>query len=922
MLRITASTSSEGAKRYFGGSLTRSDYYIDGQEIAGQWGGEGAARLGLDGEIDQQSYFSLCDNLSPDTGEQLTPRIKDKRRVGYDFTFSVPKSVSVLYEFSGDERILDAFRQSVEETMEQLESEMKTRVRADGRDEDRVTGNMAWAEFIHFTSRPVDGVPDPHLHAHCFAFNTTYDAEEGRWKAGQFGDIKRDATYYEAAFDARLAHRLTELGYRTERDQSYSFEVAGLPESLVDKFSRRRNQIEQQAAGLGVTDPEGKHRIGAHGREHKAEDKSRTELREGWRSRLSPEENEALRTVMSGDSTGGSAMGPAEALGYALAHSLERSSTLSEKRIKAEALRHGAGAFLPEALDKTPWDRDVLKREVDGQTFVTTRDILREESRMLRFAREGRARYAPLSNDAQAVSTLTGEQKDAALHVIGSRDRVTGVRGGAGTGKTRMMTATIAAIEQDGNTKVFVFAPSSQASRGVLKAEGFAHATTTEQLLGDEALQEQVRGQVLWIDEAGMLGCRDMTRLFDLAQRQDCRVILSGDYRQHAAVGRGDAFRLLESEAGIPFAELRRIHRQKDTRYRQAVEALSRGTEKDAAAGFAQLERMGAIVEAQGEERHARLVSDYLQAIRSKRTALVIAPTHREGDQLTAEIREAMKENGRLSREEHVLAALTPLHWTEAERADARHYATGQVVQFSKGTTGFARGEKVTVQKRDGERVIVAHRNGTQAPLPLDQADRFQLYQSYDIAVSRGDTIRITRNGTIESHGRKPKERLNNGATYSVAGFTPDGDVRLSNGWTLPQEYGHLTHGYVDTSQASQGKTADRVFIAVGDESLKAANRAGWYVSVSRGREQVRVYTEDAEALKLAVQKSSDRLSATEMMQAQAPPRVPPAREAHERHRRLAHLRTYCPDAGSTPRATWRQRVADASPTRETRRDH
>jgi len=917
MLRITASTSSEGAKRYFGGSLTRSDYYIDGQEIAGHWGGEGAARLGLDGEIDQRSYFSLCDNLRPDTGEQLTPRSKDKRRVGYDFTFSVPKTVSVLYELSGDERILDAFRQSVQETMEQLESEMKTRVRVAGKDEDRITGNLAWAEFIHFTSRPVDGVPDPHLHAHCFAFNTTYDAEEGRWKAGQFGDIKRDATYYEAAFDARLAYRLKALGYHAERDKSYSFEIAGLPESMVDRFSRRRNQIEQEAADLGVTDAAGKHRIGGYGREHKAVDKSKTELREEWRSRLSPEECEALRRVMRGESGGGSTVGPAKALRYALAHSFERASTLSEKRVKAEALRHGAGAFLPEALDNTPWDSDVLKREVDGQMFVTSRDILREESKMLRFARDGRACYAPFAANAQLVATITGEQRAAALHVLRSRDWVAGVRGGAGTGKTRMMKATIDAIENDGKTKVFVFAPTSQASRGVLKAEGFESATTTEQLLSDEAYQEQVKGQVLWIDEAGMLGCRDMARLFELAQRQNCRVILSGDNRQHAAVGRGDAFRLLESEAGVQFAELRRIYRQKDARYKKAVEALSKGTARDTATGFALLERMGAIVEAQGEERHRQLVDDYMQALRSKRTALVIAPTHREGDQLTADIREAMKESGRLSRDEHVFLSCAPLHWTEAQRADARQYEAGHVVQFTQGAIGFKRGEKVTVVRQRNGTVNVTREGGREATLPLDQAARFQVYGTHEIGVSRGDTIRITRNGYIGSQGRKPKERLNNGATYTVAGFTARGDLRLSNGWIVPKEYGHLTHGYVDTSQASQGKTADRVFIAVGDDSLKAANRAGWYVAVSRGREQVRVYTEDVEALKAAVQKSSDRLSATEMMHAPARPtlRIPPARLAQERHRRLAHLRAYSPDIGgaSSGPATWRDRVAGPS---------
>ena len=153
MLRITPSTSAQGAKEYFTQSLTRSDYYIDGQEVVGQWGGKAAERLGLRGEVDAKSYFALCDNSNPETSEQLTPRNKDNRRVGFDFTFSAPKSVSVLYELSGDGRILDAFRASAKETMEEIEREMKTRVRTKGRDDDRETGNMVYAEFVHFLNQ-------------------------------------------------------------------------------------------------------------------------------------------------------------------------------------------------------------------------------------------------------------------------------------------------------------------------------------------------------------------------------------------------------------------------------------------------------------------------------------------------------------------------------------------------------------------------------------------------------------------------------------------------------------------------------------------------------------------------------------------------------------------------------------------------
>lgn len=286
MLRITPSTSAKGAQKYHGDNLARSDYYIEGQEVAGRWGGKTAHQLGLDGRVDQKNYFALCDNLHPETGKQLTPRQKDNRRVGFDFTFSAPKQVSVLYELSGDERILAAFRKSVNDTMGDIEREMKTRVRKGGKDENRVTGNMVWAEFVHFTSRPVDGVPDPHLHAHIYAFNLTHDEKEGRFKAGQFGDIKRDAPYWEAAFDSRLANRLEELGYRTQRDAKYSFTLADMPRSITDKFSRRRNEIEAKAAAKGIVSPEGKHGIGYYSREHKTLDQGKEELRREWDARL------------------------------------------------------------------------------------------------------------------------------------------------------------------------------------------------------------------------------------------------------------------------------------------------------------------------------------------------------------------------------------------------------------------------------------------------------------------------------------------------------------------------------------------------------------------------------------------------------------------------------------------------------------
>src|SRR5437660_10179443 len=145
MIVIMKQDSAGAAKRYY----ATPDYYSEGQEIVGSWGGKGASRLGLEGAVDKFSFERLCDNLDPRTGEPLTVRTRTERTVGYDFTFSVPKSVSLLYALSGDQDMLGAFRVAVDETMREIEAEMKTRVRMGRQDTNRTTGNMVWAEFIH-----------------------------------------------------------------------------------------------------------------------------------------------------------------------------------------------------------------------------------------------------------------------------------------------------------------------------------------------------------------------------------------------------------------------------------------------------------------------------------------------------------------------------------------------------------------------------------------------------------------------------------------------------------------------------------------------------------------------------------------------------------------------------------------------------
>ena len=129
---------------------------------------------------------------------------------------------------------------------------------------------------------------------------------------------------------------------------------------------------------------------------------------------------------------------------------------------------------------------------------------------MIDFARKGRGACRPFAKRHQAFKRdwLNDAQKAAVRHIVESRDRVILVRGAAGVGKTTLMQEAVEAIEAAG-TKVFAFAPSADASRGTLRDAGFKDADTVARLLVDEKLQRQVAGQLIWIDEAGLLRHED-----------------------------------------------------------------------------------------------------------------------------------------------------------------------------------------------------------------------------------------------------------------------------------------------------------------------------------------------------------------------------------------------------------------------------
>ena len=889
MLIATQATSVAGTQKYFEQVLTRGDYYV-GQEVAGQWHGRGAEILGLGkgNEATKEQFSRLLNGQHPTTGKNLMQRVRKDRRPGMDLTFSVPKSVSLAWAINKDEKILDALRETVRETMKRdVEPLMQRRVRTGKHASTRqktATGKMIYADFLHKTSRPVKGSADPHLHIHAFVINWT--EQNGKHYAAELEEIVRQRPSLQAKFEARLARRLQkELRYdvqhvrfRQSGRMKTGWEIKGVERSTIEKFSQRTAQVEEHALKNGVTDSAAKGKLGKVTREKKDTGKSVDTLREEWRSRLSDAERLAFerlqnrKAVSRGESEQETAK---QSVKYALEHHLYRASTAERHQIVGTALEHGL-TLNPEAIEKTVSEMGLIERnlEVEGTTrqLLTTQEVLTAEKQMIDFARDGRGTRKAIGTFEREFDRtwLNDEQKEAVNHVLQSRDTVMAITGGAGTGKSSLMQEAVDAVRENGK-QVFTFAPSTGAKE-VLEEKGFENAKTVEHLIRNTKLHPDLENQVIWIDEAGLLDVRSMNEVFSIAKEQNCRVVLSGDTRQHSSPRRGEAMRLLENEAGLNIARVEAIQRQKG-KYRKAVELISRGHEvinqktgkTGLLAGFDMLDSMGKIKEIASENRHVQLAETYLQSTGKNNSTLIVAPTHAEARKVTEEIRSQLRNEGKLPVEESEFVQLKSLNLSEAEKGNSVTYAdqTGLVVQFHQNIKGgFKKGERYQVVAGNGYAVqLQSLTNKRSAVLPLDHADRFEVYSQNELKIAAGDKVRFSLGGTTTDG----KGRITNGRLDEVKGFDTAGNIVLKNGKVVSKDYGHMDLGYVITSHASQGKDRKLAIAAMGSSSLPAINAKQFYVTVSRGSEDVAIYVDDKAKVRRSIERSGNQLSATEL---------------------------------------------------------
>jgi len=634
-------------------SLGREDYYLEGGEPPGKWLGRGSAELGLAGTVEADDFRNLLKGYSPDGRPLIQNAGEPDHQPGWDLTFSAPKSVSALWALSDEEarhNIQRAHDLAVKKGLAYIEDDSAFTRRGKGGSV-REEANLIIATFQHGTSR----AQDPQLHTHALVLNV------GVREDGTTGTILSKPIYQTkmaggAIYRAELSFQLERLGYGIERDGDF-FKVKGVPKTLCDEFSKRRAEIEAELERKGFEGAKASAVATLATRQVKGH-ASRQELFRIWQevgkefdfTKENARELKADAPIRRNERAE-----IKNALGEALEKITQQQSHFSEKDIVRRAAENaqgrGIGADVVRQSVKTEIAESkelVYLGKVDGEKRYTTKEMIELESRMLSTVKELKGKTLGLTVDVSIKRDLTLEQKAALLHITDDPGKVKAVSGMAGSGKTSLLAEARDAWEASGY-EVIGTSLSGKAARGLQEGTGIKSTTLHKTLLEIEKGNLRLTNKtVLVIDEAGMVGTRQMAKVVEEVKRADAKLVLVGDEKQLQPIDAGAPFRGIGDAVGK--AELKDIRRQRDQKDIEAIRNVVGGQAQKALASYAE---RGLLTVADNRDKAiSALIDDWKkEALQDPKGTLIITGTRLEATILNRKAQEERRKEGLLGQQ-------------------------------------------------------------------------------------------------------------------------------------------------------------------------------------------------------------------------------------------------------------------------------
>ncbi|CAN5456886.1 MobF family relaxase [soil metagenome] len=903
MLNISKPLSASQAQTYHEKEFTAAEqnYWKQGDTIQGEWHGKLADKFELSGAVGAEEFARLSEGQHPQTGKQLVLhravheyRNADgnmvspvEHRAGWDATFSAPKSISLTALVGGDDRVREAHREAVNVALNELER--YTQARIGGNYPAETTGQFAAAQFEHDTARPVDGYAAPQLHTHVVVFNMT-ERENGKMRALQPHSLFESQQFATAVYQSHLTYKLRSLGYEIEAGKSGAPDIKGYTQEYLDASSPRRQQIEEALSRSGFTGPDAA-QIAAHNTRDKKVILSPDQILAAHKQIADEYGNQADRVVAEArgrrieqtqQPENERRQQVREAVTFARDKGFEREAVVDERALYVDALRRGMGEMTyPEV--RASFEARIASGEFKeiaddglkaGRRFTTAATI-KAESEIVQKVQDGQSRAPQIMPIEGAVpladsrSYFNAAQKRVVEEVLTSRDRIQGLQGRAGSGKTSVLETIREGAEKNGYA-VEGFAPTSRAAKQ-LRDAGIKADTLQRFLTGGglQAAGDPARKHFYMVDESSLASTQQMRDFLSKIAPQD-KVLLIGDTRQHQGVDAGKPFEQLQ-EAGMKTAQLDQIMRQKDPALLKAVEHLSNN---ETAIGVEMLSQQGRVTEiVDPQERIAAIAKSYAE---HPENTLIVSPDNASRRAINQAVRQELQALGVVGKTDHSMRVLTPRNdMTGADREWASRYEPGDVLHYTRGSKehsieprSYARvvstnpkENLVTVQKRDGQQITYdpSRLRGIAAYREIERefatGDKVQFTApSRDLQVANRDlaTIQqIDENGKITVRMDGPKDRI----------------VRFD-----ANQIRHFDHGYAVTSHSSQGLTSERVLVNMDTEvHPELINQRFAYVSVSRASHDAQIYTNNAASLAESLGHDVSKASAIDFGKAQSP---------------------------------------------------
>jgi len=894
MLTISKPLSAGQAQTYHQKEFTAKEqnYWSQRGVIAGEWQGRLVERFGLAGTVSAEDFAKLSQGQHPQTGEQLVRQrasyeyqdaegktIKTmEHRAGWDATFSAPKSVSLTALVGGDERVREAHRESVRVALDQLEH--YTQARIGGNHPPETTGNFIAAKFEHDTARPVDGYVAPQLHTHAVVFNVT-ERDSDQARAIQPQSLFASQQFATAIYQSELTYRLRQLGYEITTGRSGAPEIKGYTQEYLDASSPRSQQIREYLERTGRSGKEAAE-IAAHSTRDRKEIHSPGEVMAAHRRLAADFGHQAEAVVRAARERSQHQEKPVnsfervrESLTFSRDKNFEREAVVDERALIRDGLRRGMGevthtqvrANLEARLASGEFQTVERSKGVPGRQFTTAKTI-EAEHEILRRMREGQNHVEPVLSRPHAIAVadqhthLNQAQKSVVEDVLSSPDRIQGIQGFAGAGKTTTLTVIRSAAERQ-SYQVEGFAPTSRAARQ-LKEAGI-EAGTLQGFLARSANPDQLEQKHFYLVDESSLASTNQIREFLSRLGPDDRVLLIGDIRQHQGVEAGRPFEQLQ-QAGMHTAKLDEIVRQNDPALKSAVELLATG---QVSAALDALERQGRVKEIPNREERVRAIAKAF--VESPENTLIVSPDNASRRELNVAVRQELKASGTIAPEDHTFRILVQRQdMTGAERSWASHYEIDDVVRYTRGSKAIgieaAAYVSVVAINAAANQLTVEKANTELATYDPRRLTGVSVYREIDRQFSVGDRVQFTA----------PDKSLGvaNRDMAAIEAIHPDGrlSARLDNNRQIEfkaSEHRHFDHGYAVTSHSSQGLTAERVLVHA-DTSVHPdlLNSRFGYVSISRASHEATLFTDDVAKLAPQLGADTSKTSALEITQA------------------------------------------------------